>query len=46
MSQKRAKHAKYKVILPFEHDINQPSYLIKFDIDQVWTQLPLFLVWL
>jgi hypothetical protein len=37
MSQKRAKHVKYKVILPFEHDINQPPYLIKFDIDQVST---------
>jgi len=35
MSQKRAKYAIYKAILPFEHDINQPSPLFKFDMDQV-----------
>ncbi len=35
MSQNRAKYAIYKVILPFEHDINQPPYLFKFDIDQL-----------
>lgn len=35
MSQNRAKYAIYKVILPFEHDINQQSRLFKFDLDQV-----------
>jgi hypothetical protein len=35
MSQNRAKYAIYNVILPFEHDINQQSSRIKFDIDQV-----------
>lgn len=35
MSQNRAKYAIYKVILPFEHDINQLPHPFKFDIDQV-----------
>jgi len=39
MSHKRAKYAIYKAILPFEHDINQPPQLYKFDMDQVLTLL-------
>lgn len=35
MSQKRAKCVIYKVILPFEHDINQLPHQFLFDIDQV-----------
>jgi len=46
MSQKRAKYAIYKAILPFEHDINQPSQLFKFDMDQVLSLLPMSIVWM
>lgn len=46
MSQNRAKYVIYKVILPFDHDINQQSHVFKFDIDQHSTQLATFTMWL
>ncbi len=35
MSQNHAKYAIYKAILPLDDDVNQPSQLFNFDLDQV-----------
>jgi len=45
MSQKRAKCAIYKTILPLRGDVNQPSQLFNFDLDQVLTLLTINTVW-
>jgi len=46
MSQNRSKHAIYKAILHFDHDINQLLQRFKFDMDQVLTLLSIDTVWI